>query len=111
MLYVVKAMTDAGSDRSNAPQNFCDRAADYARAPFDRTQVLTVSYIYHAPLARNSSGFVGVVATPMRTRRIRSRSGLTRRPSRLCRPVSFAPGTRPLFQFKGRASSAGMLRC
>jgi hypothetical protein len=36
-----KVMTDAGSDRSNAPQNFYDRAADYARAPFDRTQVLT----------------------------------------------------------------------
>ena len=31
-----KALTDAGSDRSNAPQNFYNRAADYARAPFDR---------------------------------------------------------------------------
>jgi hypothetical protein len=57
-----KVMTDAGSDRSNAPQNFYARAADYARAPFDRTQVLTVSYIYHVPLAGNSTGFVGAVA-------------------------------------------------
>ena len=44
-----KALTDAGSDRSNAPQNFYNRAADYARAPFDRTQVLTISYIYQLP--------------------------------------------------------------
>jgi hypothetical protein len=57
-----KVMTDAGSDRSNAPQNFYDRAADYARAPFDRTQVLTISYVYHVPLARHSTGFVSAVA-------------------------------------------------
>ena len=57
-----KVMTDAGSDRSNAPQDFYNRAADYARAPFDRTQVLTASYIYQAPLARHSRGFVGAIA-------------------------------------------------
>ena len=57
-----KVMTDAGSDRSNAPQNFTIRATDYARAPFDHAQVLTISYIYHVPLARNSHGFVGAVA-------------------------------------------------
>jgi hypothetical protein len=57
-----KVMTDAGSDRSNAPQDFYDRKADYARAPFDRTQVLTASYIYQVPLARHSRGFIGAVA-------------------------------------------------
>ena len=51
-----KVMTDAGSDRNNAPQNFYDRAADYARAPFDRTQVLSVSYIYQIPFARTLKG-------------------------------------------------------
>ena len=57
-----KVLTDAGSDRSNAPQNFYDRKAERARAPFDRTQVLTLSYIYHLPLARASKGVVGAVA-------------------------------------------------
>ena len=57
-----KVLTDATSDRSNAPQNFYNRAADRARATFDRTHVLTFSYIYELPLARHSTGFVGVLA-------------------------------------------------
>jgi hypothetical protein len=51
-----KAMTDATSDRANAPQNFYNRSADYARALFDRTHVLTVSYVFELPLARSSRG-------------------------------------------------------
>ena len=57
-----KVMTDSSSDRSNAPQNFYNRAAEYARATYDRTQVLTVSYIYQVPLARHAKGVVGAVA-------------------------------------------------
>ena len=49
-----KTLTDAGSDTNHAPQNVYDRAADYARAPFDRAQVLTVSYIYELPFKRNA---------------------------------------------------------
>jgi hypothetical protein len=54
-----KVLTDATSDRSNAPQNTYNRAADYARASFDRTHVLTLSYIYYLPFAKQSKGFVG----------------------------------------------------
>jgi hypothetical protein len=57
-----KVMTDNSSDRGYAPQNFYNRAADYARATFDRTQVLTVSYMYALPLARASKGVVAAVA-------------------------------------------------
>jgi hypothetical protein len=46
-----KIMTDAPNDRSNAPQNTYDRAADYGRSPFNRTQVLTLSYVYEIPFA------------------------------------------------------------
>ena len=44
-----KTLTDATSDRGNAPQNSYNFRADYARANFDRTHVLTASYIYTAP--------------------------------------------------------------
>lgn len=53
-----KVLTDSPSDRSHAPQNFYDRKADYARATFDRTHVLTISYIYHLPFASKSKGWV-----------------------------------------------------
>lgn len=51
-----KVITDATSDRANAPQNTYNRAADKARALFDRTHVLTVSYVYELPFARSASG-------------------------------------------------------
>jgi hypothetical protein len=54
-----KVITDATSDRSNAPQNTYDRSADRARALFDRTHVLTVSYVYELPFARHTPGFAG----------------------------------------------------
>ncbi len=57
-----KVLTDATSDRSNAPQNFYNRSADYARATFDRKHVLTFSYIYAVPLARQSKGALAVLA-------------------------------------------------
>jgi hypothetical protein len=51
-----KVMTDATSDRSNAPQNTYNRSAERARALFDRPHVLTISYIYQVPLAAKSHG-------------------------------------------------------
>lgn len=51
-----KVLTNAGSDRNNAPQNTYDRKADYARAPFDRAHVFTASYIYRLPFFAGSRG-------------------------------------------------------
>jgi len=50
-----KALTDNSSDRSNSPQNYYARNLEYARATFDRTHVLTASYIYEIPLFRHSA--------------------------------------------------------
>ena len=57
-----KALTDATSDRSNAPQNTYNRRADYARANFDRTHVANVFYSLTIPVARNSKGVLAAVA-------------------------------------------------
>ena len=51
-----KVLTDSTSDRSNAPQNTYDRGADRARALFDRTHVLTISYVYQLPLGKSWKG-------------------------------------------------------
>ncbi len=53
-----RAMTDATSDRSNAPQYTYARNLDYARATFDRTHVATLSYIYPIPFGRGSNAVV-----------------------------------------------------
>jgi hypothetical protein len=57
-----KAMTDNGSDRANAPQNFYDRRADYALSPLDRRHVLTVAYVYDLPFFKDQKNFLGYVA-------------------------------------------------
>jgi hypothetical protein len=57
-----KTLTDATSDRSNAPQNYYARNLDYARASFDRTHVATISYIYAIPLLKGRTGFVPALA-------------------------------------------------
>jgi hypothetical protein len=58
-----KVITDSPTDRSTAPQNYYCRACDRARANFDRTQVLTISYSYRVPLARNAkNAFVKAAA-------------------------------------------------
>jgi outer membrane receptor protein involved in Fe transport len=44
-----KTITDAGADRSSAPQDTYNRAASRSTAPFSRAQVLTASYIYEIP--------------------------------------------------------------
>jgi hypothetical protein len=47
-----KVLTNAGSDRSNTPQNTYNWAAERGPAPFDRTQVLTANYVYTIPVSR-----------------------------------------------------------
>lgn len=44
-----KTLTDASTDRNNAPQNVYDIHADYAPAAFSREQFLVLSYIYSEP--------------------------------------------------------------
>lgn len=56
-----KALTDNGSDRSNAPQNTYNWSADYGPSPLDRTHVLTVSYVYEIPAFRQQQGAIGRV--------------------------------------------------
>lgn len=56
-----KALTDAGSDRSDAPQNTYARFLEYARSPYDRTHVATISYIYEVPFGRSLRGVAGGV--------------------------------------------------
>lgn len=54
-----KALTDSGSDRSNAPQNTYNRKAEYGRSPLDRAHVLNVAYVYELPFLREQRGFTG----------------------------------------------------
>ena len=56
-----KNMTDNGSDRSNAPQNFYDRRADYAPAVFDRTHVFTLNGVYEIPFMKTQQGLTGKI--------------------------------------------------
>lgn len=52
-----KNMTDNGSDRSNAPQNSYNwHSGEYGPATLDRTQVLTVNYVYTIPIFAGSRG-------------------------------------------------------
>lgn len=52
-----RTLTDAASDRSNAPQDQYNIHADYAAANFNRNQVLVLSYVYDIPLFAEGSGF------------------------------------------------------
>ena len=51
-----KTMTNASSDRSNWPQNTYNWAAEYGPASFDRSQVLTINYVYALPFFRRGRG-------------------------------------------------------
>jgi hypothetical protein len=57
-----KTLTNASSDRSDAPQNPYNRAAEKARASFDRTQVFSLSYYYTLPFGGNLKGWKGGIA-------------------------------------------------
>jgi hypothetical protein len=54
-----RVLSDNGSDRSNAPQNSYNwHEGEYQRAPWDRTQVLTINYVYTLPFLKNGRGLV-----------------------------------------------------
>lgn len=54
-----RALTDAQSDRSSAPQNTYDTAAEYGRSSLDRKHILTADFVYELPFLRNQPGLVG----------------------------------------------------
>ena len=52
-----KTLTDSSSDRSNAPENSYNwHEGEYGPASFNRTQVLTLNYVYVDPLFRTQHG-------------------------------------------------------
>jgi len=53
-----KVLTDNASDRSNAPQNSYNwHEGEYGPASFNRTQVLTLNYVYTLPFFRTDHGW------------------------------------------------------
>jgi len=52
-----KTLTDSGSDRNNPPQDGYNIHQEYAVAPFNRKQILVISYIYRLPFFSSSEGF------------------------------------------------------
>jgi len=54
-----KNLTDNQTDRSTAPQNSYNIAADYGRATLDRRHIFTANYIYDIPLFAKRHDFVG----------------------------------------------------
>lgn len=52
-------LTNNPSDRSNAPQNVYDIAAEYGPSSLDRRQNLTASYVYDLPGYTLQKGYVG----------------------------------------------------
>jgi hypothetical protein len=56
-----KALTDNGSDRSNAPQNTYAWDQEYGLSPLDRRHVLNIAYVYELPFLRAQEGAIGRV--------------------------------------------------
>lgn len=56
-----KNLTDSQSDRTGAPQNLYDIAAEKGRAALDRRHVFTMNYIYEIPFFNKQENFVGKV--------------------------------------------------
>lgn len=56
-----KNLTDNQTDRSTAPMNAYDIAAEYGRAQLDRRHITTVNYIYELPWYSSQQGFVGKI--------------------------------------------------
>jgi hypothetical protein len=57
-----RSLTDNGSDRSNAAQNYYNfNAGEYGRATFDRTQVFNLNFVYTLPFYKTQQGFKGKV--------------------------------------------------
>jgi hypothetical protein len=56
-----RALTNAQSDYSSAPQNTYNLAAEYGRSSLDRTNILTVDAVWELPWYRSQKGIVGRV--------------------------------------------------
>ena len=55
-----KNLTDNASDRSNAPQNSYNwHEGEYGPATLDRSQVLTLNYVYNLPFFKDNRGALG----------------------------------------------------
>ena len=56
-----KALTNAQTDRSSAPQNWWDLDAEYGRSQLDRRHVVTATYVYELPFFAQQKGLIGHV--------------------------------------------------
>ncbi len=56
-----RALTDAQTDYSSAPQNTYNLAAEYGRSQYDRTNILTIDGIWELPWKRDQKGLIGHV--------------------------------------------------
>jgi hypothetical protein len=56
-----KNLTDNQTDRSSAPMNSYDIAAEYGRAALDRRHILTINWVYELPFYRDQHGFAGKI--------------------------------------------------
>ena len=54
-----RALTNNQSDRSTAPQNTYNIAAEYGRSALDRTDILTLNGVWELPWYRTQQGLVG----------------------------------------------------
>lgn len=54
-----KNLTNAQTDRSSAPQNSYNFAAEYGRALLDRRHIFTLNYVYELPFYRTQEGTLG----------------------------------------------------
>jgi hypothetical protein len=52
-------LTDNQTDRSSAPQNPYNLAAEYGPASFDRRHIFTVNYVYELPFFRDQKSLTG----------------------------------------------------
>jgi len=54
-----KALTNAQTDRSSAPQNSYNLDAEYGLSQLDRRHVLTATYVYELPFFKSQQGLTG----------------------------------------------------
>ncbi len=54
-----RALTNAQSDRSSAPQNTYDINAEYGRSALDRRHIMTADFVYELPFLREQQGLTG----------------------------------------------------
>jgi hypothetical protein len=54
-----KALTNSQSDRSNAPANITNIAAEYGPTLYNRKNVFSANFVYYVPFFRDQRGVVG----------------------------------------------------